>query len=250
MRDLGTFGGTGSQAAGINESGAVAGFAWYPGDHYGRAFVWSAGAGMQDIGALPGANHSSAYGINDACQVVGWGLDANGLPRAFLYSAGTISELPVFEGHATYANAINNHGQLACLYDWQAYHSFFYDPTTGVRAIGELPGHRWACAEDINDFGQVVGYSYRFGPLNDDRAFLWQDGTIVDLNELIPADSGWILRQARGINNRGQIVGTGLISGQWHAYVATPVPEPTTLVLLSAGLAGLAFLRTRRWGQP
>jgi hypothetical protein len=46
---------------------------------------------------------------------------------------------------------------------------------------------------------------------------------MTDLNELLPADSGWILMEARGMNNYGQIVGTGLSpQHQRHAFLMTP----------------------------
>lgn len=43
-----------------------------------------------------------------------------------------------------------------------------------------------------------------------------------DLNKLIPANSGWEINTARGINNRGQIVGEGKLNGQQRAYLLTP----------------------------
>jgi hypothetical protein len=42
-----------------------------------------------------------------------------------------------------------------------------------------------------------------------------------DLNKLIPAGSGWMLQEAYGINNAGQIVGTGMHNGQEHAFLLT-----------------------------
>ena len=43
----------------------------------------------------------------------------------------------------------------------------------------------------INDVGQVVGYSWDEQWV-DDRAFIWEDGVLTDLNDLIPQDSGCI----------------------------------------------------------
>ena len=42
-----------------------------------------------------------------------------------------------------------------------------------------------------------------------DHAIIWQSGTMYDLNNLI-ASSNWELQAAVGINDHGQIVGTGL----------------------------------------
>ncbi len=43
-----------------------------------------------------------------------------------------------------------------------------------------------------------------------------------DLNKQIPPGSGWVLIQAFGINNSGQIVGTGTIHGAEHGFLLTP----------------------------
>jgi uncharacterized membrane protein len=43
--------------------------------------------------------------------------------------------------------------------------------------------------------------------------------------------------QAYGINDRGQIVGAFIdAEGRRHGFIATEVPEPGTLILLSVGL--------------
>lgn len=63
----------------------------------------------------------------------------------------------------------------------------------------------------LNLFGQVVGNSQDANALN--RAFIWNDGVIYDLNTLInstPIDNGsnLTLNSAVGINNFGDIVAT------------------------------------------
>jgi hypothetical protein len=44
----------------------------------------------------------------------------------------------------------------------------------------------------------------------------------IDVNTLLPPNSGWTLLTATGINDRGQIAGTGLIGGQSRAYRLSP----------------------------
>ena len=41
------------------------------------------------------------------------------------------------------------------------------------------------------------------------------------LNKLIAPNNGWVLGQANGINDAGQIVGYGTIGGQTHALLLT-----------------------------
>ena len=66
---------------------------------------------------------------------------------------------------------------------------------------------------------------------------LWQRGTPLDLNELIPPNSGWELRVAAEINGAGQIAGFGTIGGRQHAYLLTPL-APGGLPRTGAGPAG------------
>lgn len=63
----------------------------------------------------------------------------------------------------------------------------------------------------------IVGYS-------GGRAFLDRNGAWIDLNTLIPANSGWVLVNASAINNAGQIVGTGRVNGgsQSQGFLLTP----------------------------
>jgi probable HAF family extracellular repeat protein len=87
----------------------------------------------------------------------------------------------------------------------------------------------------INDSGQYVGWQCAGSVIQDGpyRAILWQNGQKYDLNHLISQDSGWVLEYAYGINNRGQIVGTGYrpgsqdrVDGKESAVLLTPVRPP------------------------
>jgi len=54
------------------------------------------------------------------------------------------------------------------------------------------------------------------------HAFLWSGGSMKDLNDLIPAGSGWVLTEATGINDSGQIVGNGTLGGVERAFLLNP----------------------------
>jgi len=95
-----------------------------------------------------------------------------------------------------------------------------------MRDRGTLPGDIVSAGLGINNRDEVVGNSVSApGPLmGNPRPFLWRDGVMVDLNTLIPADSPLKLLTASGINDRGQITGSGVTSnGEIHAYLATPI---------------------------
>ena len=77
--------------------------------------------------------------------------------------------------------------------------AFIWDEQNGIESIGTLGG-TWSTAFDINDHGQVVGYS-DIG--NDEyRAFYWDSE-----NGMIELPSNGKNSIARAINNHGQIVG-------------------------------------------
>jgi probable HAF family extracellular repeat protein len=69
----------------------------------------------------------------------------------------------------------------------------------------------------------VVGQASNDPPTSG-RAFIWQNAVMSDLNTLIPGGSGWVLRIATGINDNGQITGTGTVGDQTHAFLLTPIP--------------------------
>jgi len=52
---------------------------------------------------------------------------------------------------------------------------------------------------------------------------------MIDLNDLVDADPGFILATAYGINDLGQIVGYGEIDGYRHAFLLTPIPKPVEI---------------------
>jgi hypothetical protein len=48
------------------------------------------------------------------------------------------------------------------------------------------------------------------------------DGSMHDLNNLIPPGSGWELVEATAINDAGQIAGSGRLGGKMRAFLLTP----------------------------
>lgn len=82
------------------------------------------------------------------------------------------------------------------------------------------------------------------------RAFLYSNGQLLDLKDLIDPALGLTLFQAVAINDNGQIVANGSTpAGGYYSYLltpaASPVPEPGSLTLLGL-FVGLSYRFIRR----
>lgn len=247
MTDLRTLGGSSSGAYAINESGHIAGTSRLPGDAISHAVIFIEG-GIADLGNLdePSVWSSSAWDINENGQAVGTSSVGFQNRHGFLYNYdGTMTDLGVLSTKDnSEACAINDIGQVVG-YSWKytggPNQAFVY--SNGVMtSLGAL-GSYGSVAFDINNSGQIVGSSAAPGGLH---ACLYYGGTVTDLNSVIDSSLGWELGEARSINDRGWIVGTGNHNGKKAAYLLTPIPEPSTLALLGIGAVSLLALAWRR----
>jgi probable HAF family extracellular repeat protein len=164
MEDLGTLGGGGSSATGINDAELVVGQA--SGPNFLHAFAWTREAGMRDLGTLDGdfASSSGAGAVNNLGQIVGASYShALGTSRAVYYHDDEVTDLGSLALYSD-AFAVNDLGEVVGQSGTVsgAVHAFrtnLYTPQP-VDLNSEIPpdsGWFLVYATEVNNAGQIVG---------------------------------------------------------------------------------------------
>jgi probable HAF family extracellular repeat protein len=169
---------------------------------------------MIDLGTLPGGNNTNsafATDINDAGQIVGI---ANG--QGFLFSNGQMTALPE-PSNATeiFELRINGNGQISGLIKGSNFEHIGRFSNGAWTDLGAPAGSTQVLPRGINLSGQIVGVAsipgnFSVRPRKPGRQFaiVLINGAWVDLNTLIPANSGFTLIDTSAINDSGQILCT------------------------------------------
>jgi len=244
MQDIGTLpGGTDAVALLINEGGQIVGES-YTGDsvpppdpHCGdfpltlHGFFWDNGD-MVDLDTL-GGSCTFTYALNNRGQVVGQStLPGDQEIHPFIWEQNTMTDLGTLGGTHGWAQWINDSGAVVGTTTPQGDQALIAVlwRDGAISNLGTLPGNRCSAADAINSRGQIVGGSGFFDadffadctdPI--EHAVLWENGEILDLNNVVPPSTDLTLNEAFFINDSGEISGVGTVSdGSQHAFLLIP----------------------------
>ena len=243
MQDLGGEEWASFEAWGVNNLGHAAGFLSLAGN---SALMFTPGQAppLRYLPKFDGVNVEKLMAINDADHGVTYQKRSNGDIWGVYYF---LSDLPGW--HAAYQiqpvpadprvrglergtkpTAINQYGEVAGIAGITTTHAFF-SPSFNKPAIdlGTLdPGNPSLNSEarGLNNNGLIVGWSQRTNVAGR-TAFLYDGTTMIDLNTRLIDPTDWQLMEANAINDKGQIVGTGLYKGEQVAFLLLPKLHPS-----------------------
>jgi uncharacterized membrane protein len=240
LADIGTLGGTGASAVGMNNSGWVVGGS-ADASAVTRPFVWTTTGGMKAFG-VP-VDITSAMDANDARQVVGLAGTSSVRWRAVIASDGSVEvgeleALPVLPGAVSSAVfAINQLGQAAGWSVVETNHAVLWTRTSTdwiVEDLGKPAGANLSVAMDVNDAGLVVGYS---NPVQGcPTALVWTTTAGRKTGMRVLPTLGGCGAEAYGVNNDGDVVGRAATSrGYWRPALWTVGPDGTASAVKDLG---------------
>ena len=259
----------------IWQGGSVSQLPLPTGQTFGRAndvnsfemAVGSVGSGISEYGVIysgggasiittatgTGAFVRTAFSINDAGRVVGFGVDPSNAARnvGFVYDSATdtafeVGALPGLNGALAFDVSEAGHVVGSSMLNQGSGLPFIWTDALGIDEIPLPAGTSQGSARGVNSAGWAVGTASSAYAI----PFLYDGVMTYALADLLPAGSGWDLAtntssSAMGISDDGVIVGTGVHNGDVRAYAMIPVPEPGAAVGLALLLPAVLRRRSR-----
>lgn len=215
MNDLGAKRTDLTVAYAINDPGDIVGMSWPiaagPGSSMGRAVEWTNRTAL-DLGKCLDVQCSAGLDINNAGLVVGWTVDEDYTPHAYLWDGADRLDLGARLPGASEARGINVHGDVVGWAETAGGERHATMWSGGVMMDLGLPGWR-SVANDIADNGAIAGAEA--STVYDLQPVVWAEGEKFELGSL-----GGHFGEAYATNVEGDVVGwSETRTGIPHAFV-------------------------------
>ena len=198
---------------GMNSHGHVAGSYLRCSVTADEAFYWTPETGLVTMKRPPGVHSAIATDINDAGMVIGHHLYVGVAWKGFVYDIATQEYIhldPKYGTGTVSLNAINNAGIAVGSRSIgkpgqspNPYNAVIWDTNTGEvvdLGVGKGPN---SVAVDVNEMGDVAGWSGSSQISTNVRALAWFDRTMVQLG-ILP---GMVRSRSKHLNNHGEVIG-------------------------------------------
>lgn len=223
LQDLGITGGH-TTAKDINDSGQIIVEVEILGTNgAGRELLWDNGV-VTDVGT-PGTLFGGLSQINNRGQILG---NQGGIPT--LWENGQAR--PVGDGYLVGVLGINDEGTLLMSrYDPQEKRGYLFFLLSSGEEISITTSSDTPKLNPVtfNNRNQIIGNPNSVGLIGDEQPFepcyLYSEGKIYDLNQMIPQNPGWLLTLVQDINDRGEILCRAEYQGDPRQVLLTPVFE-------------------------
>jgi hypothetical protein len=233
---------------GVNNAGFVVGSFSYLNKYTG--LTYDTRSGSMSVFQIPGLTQPVPYEINNKGDIVGNYKSGEFSKAAFIeYANGTVQtfSVPGIVNGSTLAFGINDLGQAVGEYDSPSGPRGYLRNLDGTFTTFDAPGSGLTStyAGAINNEGQIAGI---FSDSLGEHGFVLDASTMSYTIVDAPGSAGTTLVQ--GIDDRGRLTGSySAPDGSSRSFIATPIPEPSSLfqgglaVILTATLAARSHMR-------
>ncbi|VAW88932.1 hypothetical protein MNBD_GAMMA17-1943, partial [hydrothermal vent metagenome] len=211
-------------------------------DYIGIQYQWSRAHALNENNLVTGAviwNDTDDY--------------SSGAPRSLKAYTWLSGELNVVQdgitdsAHVSEGFDVNDSGLVVGLMGWDSNIRAFKwaSPNGSLDDLGTLGGAQ-SVARSVNNAGTIVGWANVSDGAK--HAFIYENGTMYDLNDYVSGDPGFVIVDAYSINEIGQILVRAYKSSSENQYwlltdpdslpTAPPEPEPAPVNVESMGVFG------------